>query len=440
MHQVRILTIANDLRPGGTQKVACNFAREYKRRGVESALLTWRGGGPLQDSIQNDVELIMGGPEADQQLAALHRALDWKPDVVHIHREGPADPRTGAILRAAKAASRIGTSAPVGVMETNVFGRVDYSSDSRNIDVHCLLSRWCLWKWRQWSTSLQTAPLGVVLPNLVMHTEFSRISPLERAQFRQRWRIPADALLFGRIGSPISSKWSPAALEAFTTYGRGNPNAWLLLVGIPADVRYSIAALPEALQRRVVLIDFLHGDAALREAYGSMDVFLHAARIGESFGVVLAESLSCGTPVVTLSTPAKDNSQIEVVGHEQGGLVAASIAGMVEAMTRLESPAARESYARRGAALVAAQFGPDTLIPRALQIAAVCAEGLSRTELRRRVLALPGICSEVATDEIRALMRHCLGEYPLGTPALVHLVTHPLVYRAYRAYRAVTRP
>jgi glycosyltransferase involved in cell wall biosynthesis len=428
-----VLTIVSDLRAGGTQRVACNFARGYKHRGVESALLAYRGGGSLEDSMREHAEIIIGGPSDDVQRTALRQAVNWKPDVVHIHREGPADPCTGAMLRAARGASRSGTSAPVGVMETNVFGRVDHSADRTNIDVHFLLSKWCLWKWRQWAGSLETAPLGIVLPNLVMHTEFSRVSQAERVEFRRRWAIPPEALLFGRVGSPISSKWSQATLEAFATYGRGNPDAWLLLVGIPADLRSSVAAMPEALRRRVVLIDFLHGDAALREAYASMDVFLHASRIGESFGMVLAESLSCGTPVITLSTPTKDNSQLEVVGHEKGGLVAANVAGMIEAMSRLESAAVRERYARQGATLVAEQFGPEMLIPRALQVAAVCAEGLSRVDLQRRVLALPGICAEVATDEIHALMRRCLGQYPLGTPALLRLVSNPLVYRAYRA-------
>jgi glycosyltransferase involved in cell wall biosynthesis len=430
---VRVVTIVSNLRPGGTQRVACNFARGYKRWGVESALLAYGGGGSLEDSMRDHAEIIIGGPDDGAQRAALRQALQWKPDVVHIHREGPADPRTGAMLRAARGASRIGTSAPVGVIETNVFGRVDYSADCTNIDVHFLLSKWCLWKWRQWSRSLQTAPLGIVLPNLVMHADFSRVSTAERAEFRRKWDIPQNALLFGRIGSPISSKWSRETLEAFATYARNNPNAWLLLIGTPIDLRSSVAAMQETLRRRVVLIDFLQGDTALREAYGAMDVFLHASRIGESFGMVLAESLCCGTPVITLSTPAKDNSQLEVVGHEHGGLVAASVAGMVESMSRLEDAAVRERYARQGAARTAEQFGPEMLIPQALQVASVCAEGLSRPELQRRVLALPGICTEVSTDEIRTLMRRCAGRYPIGTPALLHLISNPLVYRAYRA-------
>ena len=49
-----------------------------------------------------------------------------------------------------------------------------------------------------------------------------------------------------------------------------------------------------------------------------MDGFLHVSRIGESFGMVLCEAMLCGVPVVTLSTPLKDNSQLEVVGPRRG--------------------------------------------------------------------------------------------------------------------------
>jgi len=435
---MRLLTIVSDLRPGGTQRVACNFARAYAESGVESALFAYRGGGALENSLGNPVDLFVGGPGDPEQQMALAAALRWKPDVVHVHREGPADPRTAAFLRAVKSAGREASAAPVGVMETNVFGRVDYSVDARHIDVHFLLSRWCLWKWRRWG-SLASQPLGIVLPNLVMHGDFTPIQPGLRAQFRARWQIPSAALLFGRIGSPIESKWSRETLDAFAAHAAQNPDSWLLLVAIPAALRERLTALPERIRSRVVVIDFLHGDAALREAYGSMDVFLHSAQIGESFGMVLAESLLCGTPVITLSTPAKDNSQLEVVGHEHGGLVAASLSGMIDAMSRLRNAAERERYARLGAASIVERYGPQALIPTALAVASLCAEGLPRSQLRRRVLALPGICSDIPTADIRALMHRSLGKYPLGTPALLHLVSSPLLYRAYRAVKTLSQ-
>lgn len=336
-------------------------------------------------------------------------------------------------MRAARGSRRSGTSAPVGIVETNVFGRVDHSSDAQYVDVHFLLSKWCLWKWRQWSSGLQPMPLGVVLPNLVMHEEFYPVASEACTAFREKWSIPRDALLFGRVGSPIESKWSNAAIEAFEIYARTNHKAWLLLVGISSELRAAVHALPTPVRQRIVVIDFLNGNQALREAYSAMDVFLHASRIGESFGMVLAEALCCRTPVITLSTPIRDNSQLEVVGHETGGLAVASVPAMIEAMHRLEDADLREQYAKRGAAHIIQQFGPETLLPKAIAIARLVAEGLPRTELARRLLAIPETCVEVSGQEIRGLMRRCMGQYPTATPTLLKLVSNPVLYRAYRA-------
>jgi len=431
---VRLLTVVSDFRPGGTQRVACNFAFGYARSGLSSAVFAHRGGGALEETLRGQgIELFIGAAEENGLRKALQRALEWRPDVIHIHREGPSDPRTGSIMRAARSSRRYGTSAPVGIVETNVFGRVDHSSDAQYIDVHFLLSKWCLWKWRQWSSAMQPVPLGVVLPNLVMHEEFYPVAAEARAHFRQQCSIPQDALLFGRVGSPIESKWSNITLEAFEAYARTNHKAWLLLVGISNELRAAVHALPTPVRQRIVIIDFLNGNQALREAYSAMDVFLHASRIGESFGMVLAESLCCQRPVITLSTPVRDNSQLEVVGHEKGGLAVASATAMIEAMQRLENAALREQYATRGAAHIIQQFGPETLLPKAIAIAELVAEGLPRAQLARRLLAIPETCMEVSGQEIRALMRHCLGQYPSVTPTLLKLVSNPFLYRAYRA-------
>jgi glycosyltransferase involved in cell wall biosynthesis len=432
---LRILTVVKDLRPGGTQRVARNFAVAYRRHNVETALFAYAGGGALERSLADEnIEVIVGtGGEPPQH--AIDRALAWQPDVVHIHRPGVTDSTSGAIIGALRHSPRIGTSAPVGILETNVFGRADYSRDAANIDVHFLLSKWCLWKWQQWSSCVHPRPFGVVLPNLVMHAEFKRPPPAARHSFRRKWGIPQDALVFGRIGSPLSSKWSQMTLGAFATYASQNATAWLLLVGLPEDLRLAVESLPNSVRRRVVLIDFLNGNAALCEAYAAMDVFLHTARIGESFGMVLAEALCCGTPVITLSTPAKDNSQLEVVGHERGGLVAASEAGIVEAMLRMKEPSARASFARAGAAHVEAHFGPRTVIPLALEIARLSAAGFTREDLRSRVRSVAGLTTDASIDEIQLLMHDCIGRYPLGTPALLRLVSTPLLYRAYRALR-----
>jgi glycosyltransferase involved in cell wall biosynthesis len=433
---MRVLTIVRNLNPGGTQRVACNFAAGYRRHEVESALLAYEGGGTMQ-SLLNDsgVEVFTGGERPDDCEQALSRALAWQPDVVHIHRPGPAHARTGAMLRTFKTARRANSTAPVGIMETNVFGRVDYSSDAHYIDVHLQLSKWCLWRWTRWAQAKKSRPFAVVLPNLVMHEQFGRSSEAAREEFRRRYGITAEALVFGRIGSRIPAKWSDTILSAFRVYTEMNPAAWLLLVGVPEGLKQCIARLPDAVRDRVTVIDYLHGSDALNEAYSAMDVFLHASRIGESFGMVLTEAALCGVPAITLSTPARDNSQLEVVGHERGGLVVANVAGMVEAMSRLKDPELRRAYALRAADEVKTRYGADVLIPQALRIAELAAAGLPRAEFQRRVLAIPHLIANVSGQEIEALRRNCLGDYRLAELAQMRLATHPFVYRAYLALR-----
>jgi glycosyltransferase involved in cell wall biosynthesis len=432
---MRILTIVEDLNPGGTQRVACNFAVSYDRHDVDSALLAYQGSGDMQALLNDsDVEVFTGGKLPGDEEQALCRALAWQPDVVHIHRPGLAESSTGAFLRRLKTVRRK-NSVPIGIMETNVFGRVDYSSDAENIDVHLQLSKWCLWRWSRWAQVKKSRPFSVVLPNLVMHEQFNRSADGAPQEFRRRHGIPAEALVFGRIGSRIPSKWSEIMLSAFSAYVAINPAAWLLLVGAPDDLKRCMKRLPGAVRHRVTVIDFLHGAHALNQAYSAMDVFLHAARIGESFGMVLAEAALCEVPAITLSTPARDNSQLEVVGHERGGLVVANVAGMIEAMSRLEDAQLRRTYALRAGDEIKARYGADVLIPQALRIAELTAAGLPRAEFQRRVRAIPGLVAEVSEQEIEALRLNCLGSYPLAELAKMRLATHPLVYRAYLAVR-----
>jgi glycosyltransferase involved in cell wall biosynthesis len=428
---MRILTIAIDLNPGGAQRVARNFTLGYQRYGAECAYFGYEGGGPLEARLaEHGIPVFAGSREPAAQAASLARALAWRPDVVHIHRPGASDSRA-PMLRAIKAASRPGTQAPVGIVETNFFGRVDYSPDRQLIDVHYLISRWCLWKWRRWASVVAPRPVGILLPNLVMHEEFPRPAPARGTEFRRVNGIPEEALVFGRIGSPSAAKWSAAIFSAFAEYGSGNANAWLLLVGLPPELKDARDALPADLRRRICTIDFLADDAKVIDAYSAMDVFLHAAHIGETFGMVFAEALLCGVPVITLGTPERDNGQLEIVGHEWGGLVVTDAAAMVEAMRRLEDPQLRDRYAGQGAAEIARNFGEGVLMPIAMDVARLVAEGLPREVLRRRLLARPGICTDVRDEDIEALLGASIGRYGARRRLLMNLVNNPYFYRFY---------
>ena len=74
-------------------------------------------------------------------------------------------------------------------------------------------------------------------------------------------------------------------------------------------------------------------DEAKQQLLAGAEALLFPIRWPEPFGIVMAESLACGTPVIALrcaSTP-------EVIDDEVTGLLCADEAGMVEAVARLPS-------------------------------------------------------------------------------------------------------
>jgi glycosyltransferase involved in cell wall biosynthesis len=428
---MRILTVVEDLLQGGTQRNAQNMALAHRDAGHESAVLAYRDGGPREEPLRRgNITLFIGaGGRTD---AAIEAAAAWSPRVIHIHRTGGTDPVVADLIRRLK--SRI--AGRTAVVETNVFARVDYSPDGALFDVHTQIARWCLWKWSTWARVVRPRPIGVLVPYLVHADAFYPAPEADRLAFRAARGIPADALVFGRAGSPIDAKWHPIIFDAFEAFASERADAYLLLVGAPNDFDGRIAAMPGAIRRRVVKSPLIHGDENLRACYAAMDVFLHAARIGESFGMVLCESMLCGVPVVTLSTPAKDNAQLEVVGHERGGLIVTDARSMTAGMRRLAGdPALRHRLAEQGAAWVRAQYGPQTVGPLLNRVVTLAAECPSRGDLRAALEADPALTTSISDDEIRMLLSRSMGSVSLRDRVLMRLVMQPRIYQWYYGYK-----
>jgi glycosyltransferase involved in cell wall biosynthesis len=426
---MRVLTVVNDLGPGGTQRAAQNFTLGYRMHGHEAAVLAVRAGGPRADFLGGqDVQILLGGPTQCAVAEATRQAAGWRPDVVHVHRPGRRDRVTAAIIDNVTSSQAVRPA----VLETNVFGKVDYSGDRRAITVHMPLTRWSLWKWRQWTAGLRPTPVGVVMPNLIETSAFTPVDGATRLHRRRTYGIPEDAFVFGRIGQPIGAKWSPVIFDAFASIARDWPEAYLLLVGLPSELRKHVDALPRSLQRRIVEAPFMLEDEELRSCYGAMDVFLHASAIGESFGFVLAEAMLCERPVITLSTPLRDNSQLEVVGHGRGGLVVNDVNGMMEAMRRLlNDDDLRERLGRDGRESIRQRYDLMPGMRRLLKIAELARQTSNSAELTSAFAAEPDLTTFVATAEISAMLEDSIGPVSQRDRYFMKVVHTGLLYRVY---------
>ena len=370
---MKVLTVVPDMGIGGMQRVAQNLSMGLSALGVEVAVLAHRGRGPREAAYRAG-GLPVFAPSLDDAPAgtAIEAARRWTPDIIHIHRTGYPTTDETRILHHLR-------SGGAKTIETNVFARFDWSKGGSLIDAHCLLSKWCAFKWNAWGGRSARLKRSYILPNAVDTNSIRALSDAQRQSVRANLNIPPDRFVFGRVGQPMIDKWSPAILEVFQKVLQQHDIS-LLLVGAPLEIVRSLDSVPVDVRSRIIVVPVTTSDERLSSLIGAMDGFLHISAIGESFGMVLCEAMLGGIPVVTLSTPLKDNSQLEVVGHEKGGLIALTMDAVPTAMSRLiNDRPLREAVRTGGHSWVANRFGVDVVGRRAVDIyqhgAVKCAYG-----------------------------------------------------------------
>jgi phosphatidyl-myo-inositol alpha-mannosyltransferase len=129
----------------------------------------------------------------------------------------------------------------------------------------------------------------VLIPNGLYVDTFATAEP------RPEWRgAEGTACFLGRLDEP--RKGLPVLLEAWTALVRERPGTRLLVAG-RGDVQEHRAGMPADVRSSVT---FLGGvsDADKAAMLTSSDVYVAPHTGGESFGIVLAEAMAAGTPVL----------------------------------------------------------------------------------------------------------------------------------------------
>jgi glycosyltransferase involved in cell wall biosynthesis len=301
---MNILTVISNLNKGGTQRAGQNFAMGYKDLGHDSRILALYGLGYRYDEIKNIIPVFSG-----LDTNVLTTITNWKPDIIHIHSHGPKPNDVIKLIDFLKV-KRISPK----ILEQNVFSNP--TPWESKLLKSFQLSMWCQWLYEKRGGDHSKS---TILPYAVMTDNFNPATKSEIVDFKDKYKIPENAFIFGRIGQSITTKWCKSIVEVFEDISKKHSNVYLLLIGCPPKIFKKFEH--SAFKNNIINIDIILGDKNLSIAYSCMDVFYHAAEQGESFGHVIAESILCGTPVVSLSTPWGDNSQIEVVNNGVGGYV-----------------------------------------------------------------------------------------------------------------------
>jgi phosphatidylinositol alpha-mannosyltransferase len=323
--------------PGGVQVHIRDITEEFMRRGHEVSVLApgdeddevpayvAKAGRPVPVPYNGSVARILFGPRV---AARVRRWLtDGAFDVVHIHEPATvslgllatwwADVPVVATFHAAIPRSRMMTAAH-GILQSafeKFTARIAVSEEARRTLVQHLGGD------------------AVLIPNGLYVDRFAGAP-------RPEWQGADGTLSFlGRLDEP--RKGLPVLLRAWPAIHSARPDIRLLVAG-RGDVEEIRRTIPD---RHRAGVTFLGGvsDADKVAMLASSDVYIAPHTGGESFGIVLAEAMAAGAPVLASDLVAFR----AVLGEGRfGALVPVGDADALAAgvLTLLDDPAGRQAY------------------------------------------------------------------------------------------------
>jgi len=193
---------------------------------------------------------------------------------------------------------------------------------------------------------------GVTTPVTAIPTgiDIDRFSGGDGERARKRYRLEAGRFVVGHVGRLAPEKNLGFLAEAVARFVAANDDAVFLVVGGgPAEGELQSAFDRHGVAERLCLTGPLVGQELI-DAYTAMDVFAFASH-SETQGMVLAEAMATGTPVVALDAPGArevvrdgENGRL-LAGEDTSQFVAGlrEIASATGSRRRMLAQAARET-------------------------------------------------------------------------------------------------
>lgn len=175
------------------------------------------------------------------------------------------------------------------------------------------------------STPMTALPTGI---------DADRFRNGDAGEGRRRLGIPADAPVAGYIGRLGPEKNLGVVADAIIEFCLRKPSAWALLVGDGEDAKRIRGTFEDAgLADRLSMPGTLGGQE-LANAYHALDVFVFASK-SETQGLVLAEAMAAGRPVVAVDAPGardvvRDGENGRLLRGEDASALADAIEEVIE--------------------------------------------------------------------------------------------------------------
>lgn len=362
--------------PGGVQVHIRDLAEEFISRGHEVSVLApgdddaamepyvVSAGRAVPVPYNGSVARLTFGPVSASRV---RRWLsDGKFDVVHVHE--PASPSLGlltlwwaevpvvATFHQANPRSRA-MSAAYGILQSafeKISARIAVSEEARKLPVEHLGGD------------------PVLIPNGLYVDRFAAAKP------RPEWQGPGGTLSFlGRLDEP--RKGLPVLLKAWPQICGARPGVRLLVAG-RGDIEEARRKIPAEYRDAVTFLGAV-GDEDKAAMLASSDVYIAPHTGGESFGIVLAEAMAAGAPVLASELVA---FRAVLDGGRLGVLVPVGDAEALaaEALALLDDPGRRERL-RAAASVGVRRYDWATVAEEILAVYEMAVAARARPESRR---------------------------------------------------------
>ncbi len=187
---------------------------------------------------------------------------------------------------------------------------------------------------------------GVTTPIKVIPTgiDVRAFASADGSRFRKRIGLAEDAPVIGHVGRLALEKNLGFLAEGVALALKAEPRARFLVVGDgPAREEFKAVFAQHGVADRLLLAGKRTG-RVLREAYRAMDIFVFASK-SETQGMVIAEAMAAGLPVVALNA----SGVREVVDDGENGFLLrgnAPAAEFAQAIGRLLGAKTRASFVK----------------------------------------------------------------------------------------------
>ena len=327
---MNILMLTNTFTPhvGGVARSVEAFTAHYRRSGHRVLVVapTYDEAPPNESDVVR-IPAIQHFNGSDFSLPVMIPGLltsalaESPPDVVHSHHP----------FLLGDTALRVGATYNVPVVFTHHTQYDQYthylSSDSTTLQRiaveiatgYCNLCHGVIAPSRGVADSLKEHQVEVPVEVIPTGVDIERFAHGDGRRFRQEIGLPADAFVVGHLGRLAPEKNLDFLTEAVAKFLRGRQHSYFLVVGggpMEADIEAKFAE--HGLQDRLRMAGVRQGQELI-DAYHAMDVFAFASHT-ETQGLVVAEAMAAGVPVVAVQAPGVEDV---VVDKKNGRLLPA---------------------------------------------------------------------------------------------------------------------